>query len=195
MLLLAGPPAVGHNAIAELICKQRTRAALIDVDEVRYMQRVPYVSPWEGAEGKRQYRLGIRNACALARRFDADGSDVVMLDVAPPETLSLYRTELGSVGLSIVLLHAEGDVLIARDVERGRPTGLEPAFWHARIRELRDHLLRHADSYDHVHDTGAMSPEKSADRLAHLLDQEAKGRSRAPAAAGKDGVEFIIQDV
>ena len=62
VLLLAGPPAVGHNAIAELICKLRVRAALIDVDEIRYMQRVPYASPWEGAEGQRQYRLGIRNA-------------------------------------------------------------------------------------------------------------------------------------
>ncbi|MDQ3409056.1 MAG: hypothetical protein M3469_03630 [Actinomycetota bacterium] len=42
VLLLAGPPAVGKNAIAGLICRQRPRAALIDVDEIRYMQRVPY---------------------------------------------------------------------------------------------------------------------------------------------------------
>ncbi len=94
VLILAGPPAVGHNAIGELICARRVRAALIDVDDVRYMQRVPYASPWEGAEGERQYKLGIRNACALARRFHADGSDVVLLGLAPPETLALYRAEL-----------------------------------------------------------------------------------------------------
>ena len=171
VLLLAGPPAVGHNAISELICKQRPRAALIDVDEVRYLQRVPYASPWQGVEGERQYRLGIRNACALARGFEADGSDVVMLDVAPPETLALYRAELGSVGnLVIVLLHAEEDVLVARDIDRGRPTGLEAPLWHGRIRELRDHLVEHADSYDHLHDTGAFSSEQSAQKLAALLD-------------------------
>lgn len=39
------------------------------------MQRVPYAKPWEGAEGERQDKLGVRNACALARRFDADGSE------------------------------------------------------------------------------------------------------------------------
>ena len=172
MLLLAGPPAVGHNSIAELICKQRMRAALIDVDEIRYMQRVPYASPWEGAEGERQYRLGLRNACALARRFDADGSDVVLIDVAPPETLALYRAELTSVrGPVTVLLHAEGDVLVARDWARARPTELEASFWHARIRQLRDQLLAEADSYDHIHDTGAMSAEESAHRLAPLLDR------------------------
>lgn len=172
MLLLAGPPAVGHNAIAELICKQRMRAALIDVDEIRYMQRVPYASPWEGAEGERQYRLGIRNACALARRFDADGSDVVIVDVAPPETLALYGAELHSVrGPVTVLLHAEGDVLVARDLARARPTELEASFWHGRIRQVRDQLLAEADSYDHIHDTGAMSAEESADRLAPLLDR------------------------
>ena len=113
----------------------------------------------------------MRDACALARRFDADGSDVVLLDLAPPETLSLYRAELASVrSLVIVLLHAEGDVLVARDVARARPSGLEPSFWHSRIRTLRDQLLAQAVRYDHVHDTGAMSAEESADTLAPLLD-------------------------
>lgn len=172
VLLLAGPPAVGHNTIAELICKRRTRAALIDVDDVRYIQRVPYASPWAGAEGQRQYERGIRNACALARRFDADGSDVVMVDVAPPDTLPLYHAELRSVDrLSIVLLHADGDVLVVRDLDRCRPTGLEPSFWHGRIRELRDELVGQADRYDHAHDTGAISAEQSAERLAALLDR------------------------
>lgn len=172
VLLLAGPPASGHNAIAELICERRARVALIDVDDIRYMQRVPYASPWEGAEGERQYTLAIRNACALARRFDADGSDVVLVDVAPPETLALYRAELSSASaLSIALLHAEVDVLIARDIDRGRPTGLASSFWHGRIRALRDQLVAHADSYDHALDTGAISAEQSAERLVALLDR------------------------
>ena len=131
-----------------------------------------YASPWEGAEGERQYKLGIRNACALARRFDAGGSDVVLLDLTPPETLALYRAELASVRrLVIALLHAEGDDLVARDVARARATGLEPSFWHGRIRTLRDQLLAHAERYDHVHDTGEMSAEESADRLAPFLDR------------------------
>lgn len=107
----------------------------------------------------------------LARRFDADGSDVVLLDLAPPERLPVCRAELASVRNPVIaLLHAESDVLVARDVARAHPTGLEPSFWHGRIRTLRDQLLAHAERYDHVHDTGAMSAEESADALAPLLD-------------------------
>ncbi len=113
------------------------------------------------------------------RRFNADGSDVVLLDVAPLETLSLYRSELSSIErLVTVLLDAEGDELVARDVARARATGLEASFWHGRIRTLRDELLAHADCYDHVHDTEAMSAEESADRLASLLDRRARRSPR-----------------
>ena len=97
---------------------------------------------------------------------------MVLVDVAPPETLALYAAELSSVGGPVtVLLHAEADVLVARDLARGRPTELEASFWHGRIRQLRDQLLAEADGYDHIHDTGAMSPEESARRLAPLLDR------------------------
>lgn len=172
VLVLAGPPAVGHNVIAELICKRCSRAALIDVDEIRSLQRVPSATPWEGAEGERQYRLAIRNACALTRGFDADGSDVVLVDVAPPDTLELYRAELHCLDrLSIVLLHAEADVLIERDVARGRPTELEASSWHGRIRELREELVAHTDRYDQDHDTSQISPEQSAAKLAVLLER------------------------
>lgn len=72
---------------------------------------------------------------SAARVQPTRGSDVVLLDVAPPETLPLYRAGLGSVrSLAIVLLHAEADVLVARDLARARPTELEPSFWHGRIR-------------------------------------------------------------
>lgn len=140
------------------------------MDDVRHLQRVAYAEPWEGTEGERQYRLGIRNACAPAQHFDADGSDVVLVDVAPPHTLPLYREGLRSADrLSIVLLHADADVLIERDTARGGPSGREAPFWHGRIRELRDELVAHADDYDHAHHTGEISAEQSAAKLAVLL--------------------------
>ena len=171
VLILAGPPAVGHNAIGDLVCARRVRAALIDVDEVRYMQRVPYASPWEGAEGERQYKLGIRNACALARRFDADGSDVVLLDLTPPETLALYRAELASVRrLVVALLHAEGDDLVARDVARARATGFEPSFGTVAFGRCAISCCR-TPSATTAFTTPAMSAGESADSLAPLLDR------------------------
>ncbi len=105
---------------------------------------------------------------------------MLLLDAAPPETLARYRAELGSVSsLCVVLLHAEGDALVARDVGRARPTGLDAEFWHGRIRALRHHMVRQADSYDHVHDTGTGSAEQSA--------AKSRSCSIADGAAGPSG--------
>lgn len=73
--------------------------------------------------------------------------------------------------LSIVLLHAEADILIERYIARGRVTGLDSSFWHARFRDLRDERLAHADQYDYTHDTGRTSAEQPAQKLAVLLDR------------------------
>ncbi|TCC56545.1 hypothetical protein E0H73_33265 [Kribbella pittospori] len=50
-----------------------------------------HAAPWEGDEGRLQQRLGVENACGLARNFVAQGIETVMADVITPETMSLYR--------------------------------------------------------------------------------------------------------
>ena len=45
-------------------------------------------------QGGEQQRLGVRNACSLARNFVAMGIEVVVADVLTPETCGLYRREL-----------------------------------------------------------------------------------------------------
>ena len=133
-MLLAGPPAARHNTIAELICARRTRAPLI-ASTRRSMQRVPYASPVGGHRGRASAQAQHADACALARRSDADGSDVVLVDVAPPDPLALYRHALRSVDrFLIVLLHPDADILIERDLARGRATGIDPSFRHRPIR-------------------------------------------------------------
>ncbi|WP_020141759.1 AAA family ATPase [Terracoccus sp. 273MFTsu3.1] len=91
VLVLTGPPAVGKSTTARTVAESRQRCAVIDVDDVRQLVVSGGAAPWDGEEGRRQQRLGVRNACALAGRMAAAGFDVVVADVLTAETLGLYR--------------------------------------------------------------------------------------------------------
>src|SRR3954464_893987 len=93
-LILTGGPAVGKSVTAHALAEGRPRCAFIDVDDVRQLVITGAAAPWEGREGRQQQRLGVTNACSLARNFLATGIEVVIADVLTPETCDLYRREL-----------------------------------------------------------------------------------------------------
>ena len=102
-LVLTGPPAVSKTTTAGRLAARLDLAAVVDVDDVRQLVRAGHRAPWEGAEGRRQARLGVENACALAFRFTAAGIPVVVTDVLTVESTVAYRTLLP--GCRIVRLH------------------------------------------------------------------------------------------
>ncbi|MEV5888110.1 hypothetical protein [Nonomuraea fuscirosea] len=76
---------------------ERPLAAFIDVDDIRHLVVSGHAAPWEGPEGLRQRRLGVRNGCAVAGNLLADGIDVVIADVLTDDTAALYRQLLSEV--------------------------------------------------------------------------------------------------
>src|SRR5260370_42111076 len=94
ILVLAGGPGVGKSTTASLVARRCARAAVVDVDDVRQLVVAGAAAPWDGAEGLAQQRLGVENACGLARRFHERGFEVIVTDVLTPETLQLYRQQL-----------------------------------------------------------------------------------------------------
>jgi hypothetical protein len=50
-----------------------------------------HAAPWEGEDGRDQQRLGVENACSLARNFVAQGIETVIADVITVDTVLLYR--------------------------------------------------------------------------------------------------------
>jgi predicted kinase len=90
-LVLTGGPAVGKSTIGNLLARRRARAAVVDVDDVRQLVVSGAAAPWDGSEGVAQQRMGVENACGLARTFHREGFEVVIADVLTPETLLLYR--------------------------------------------------------------------------------------------------------
>jgi predicted kinase len=96
-LLLTGPPAVGKSTIGRLLAATLRYAAFIDVEDVRHLIVGGHAAPWAGLQGARQQRLGIVNACMLARNLIADGAEVVLADVLTNATAALYRELLSDV--------------------------------------------------------------------------------------------------
>jgi predicted kinase len=96
-LLLTGGPAAGKSATALRLVEPLRRAAVIDVDDIRHLVVVGHAAPWDGSEGQLQQRIGVENACDLARRYLHWGIDVVLSDVLTHETAALYRDLLPGV--------------------------------------------------------------------------------------------------
>lgn len=93
-LLITGPPAVGKSHTARTLALSRTRAAYIDVDDVRQLVVAGAEAIWRGPEGSAQGELASRNACALARNFLDAGFEVTIADVLTPTSIAVVRQEL-----------------------------------------------------------------------------------------------------
>jgi shikimate kinase len=62
-LVLTGGPAVGKSTTGRLLARRFTRAAFIDVDDIRQLVIAGSAAPWEGAEGLAQQELGVLRLC------------------------------------------------------------------------------------------------------------------------------------
>ncbi len=96
-LLLTGPPAAGKSTTARALAGGLPLAAVVDVDDIRQLVVSGHAAPWDGMAGIDQQRIGVANACDLARRFAGAGIEVVIADVVTVETAALYRSGLPEV--------------------------------------------------------------------------------------------------
>jgi hypothetical protein len=97
----SGGPAVGKTTTARALAETTEQCAYIDVDDVSQMIKNDGVAPWQGAEGRVQHVLRVRNAAALVAHFTDAGINVILSDVITQDLLNLYRDlvpELVAIG-------------------------------------------------------------------------------------------------
>lgn len=158
--ILTGPAASGKNTIAGIYAMQFSeRCAVIDVDAVRQMLRHPHLAPWDGESGVEQHRLGVRNACLLAKSFVAESVEVVILDVLWADLPQIYRSELDGFDLQIVRLMPAWDESLRRLHGRAASISDSEARW---VYDTQDALT----DFDASLDNGAMSADEVAAWLA-----------------------------
>ncbi|HEX5503368.1 MAG TPA: hypothetical protein VFW96_12155 [Thermomicrobiales bacterium] len=161
VLILTGPPGAGKNTVAAVFAQQRGRCAVIDVDLVRWMVLQPHKAPWEGQEGRAQQRLGVQNACLLARNFLVHRFEVVIHDVLSAETAHLYRQELPGHDPTIVLLLPTFEEIQRRNALR------PPRLTAEESRSLYQLQAAFTD-YDRKIDNTSLSAEEVAAQLAEM---------------------------
>ncbi len=160
--ILTAPAAAGKNTIAHIYATQFCdRCAVIDVDVVRAMLRQPHVAPWDGTQGLEQHRLGVKHACMLAKSFQAEAYEVVVLDVVWDDLGQLYRRELADRYTRIVrLMPTWGESLQRLHTRPHSITDAEAQWVYATQQSLQD--------YDYTLDNTTLSPEAVAGWLASL---------------------------
>src|SRR5438128_8962801 len=103
VLIITGPPGAGKSTVVQILAKKRNRCTVIDVDTVRHMVVHPHYAPWSGEEGKKQVKLGIKNASMLTKNFLAENFDVIILDVVSEWSLNLYKEYLDEFKVVLLL--------------------------------------------------------------------------------------------
>jgi len=139
----------------------------VDVDDVRQLVVVGHAAPWEGDEGRYQQRVGVANACDIARRFLSVGIEVILADVVTPTTADLYRRELPN--LQIVRLRLP--ISEARRRARLRPM-------HLTEQEFEDLHALDADRnlrVDHVIDVGHLDVEAQTEAVRAVWSSSGAG--------------------
>lgn len=162
-MLLTGPAASGKNTVADLYATRYCdRCAVIDGDVVRAMLHQPHTAPWEGDEGLRQHRLGVRHVCTLAQSFVREQYEVVMLDPIWADLPQIYRKELEGYLFHIVRLMPTWEASLQRLHERPPSISDEEARW---VYETQVALK----DFDYSIDNSAQTAEETAAVLSALI--------------------------
>ena len=159
VLVLTGPPAVGKTTVGRLVAAARPRCAMVDIDDVRHLIVSGHAAPWDGADGRAQQDLGVRNGCALAANFAAHGVDAVLVDVLDDATAARYRELLGDP--LIVQLTVDYQESLRRAHTRTVHLSWEE------FRQLHDQQQHFAGADCRI-DTTGLSAEETAARLVEL---------------------------
>lgn len=173
-LVLTGGPAVGKSTTARLLARAQRKGVFIDVDDVRQMVVGGHVPPWQGTEGLAQQRLGVENACVLARRFAERGFAVAVADVVTPMTMLLYRRLLPA--RLVVRLH-----VTPREAQQRAAT--RPA-------HLSDSEFTHLHAQDRVDPPAAGSPPGGHRDDRRRAGRRGRGRLARLSRVALDGAGY-----
>jgi|SRR3989338_4192075 len=162
IIILTGPPGAGKSTISKLYAQQQPKCVRIETDDIRHMVINPHMAPWQGEEGNRQLKLGIRNTCLLTHEFIKEGFEVIIADFLTEYTYPFYRESLRKYNLKIIQLTAEFDVLKKRFTQRGKSVTDEE------FKMLYD-MQKHFTHFDHLIDNTTLSPEDTINQLKKII--------------------------
>ncbi len=120
LVLLGGPAGAGKSTVAQAWCGNRSRAAHIDLDDVRRKVVGGFADPQQpGPEQTAQFELAARQCAALARNFLQDGFDAVIESVFQPDEYQLtWKPLLEGLNPVLVVLLPDLAAVLGRSSNR-----------------------------------------------------------------------------
>jgi len=120
IIILTGPPGAGKTTIGKALANSINKSVIVSTDTLRY-----FVKKGKAGIGDRdwekQLSLGAKNACLLAKSFYREGFNVFLDDViCNKRRLDIYLKNLKGCKFKIILLLPKKDILIKRDLSRGK---------------------------------------------------------------------------
>jgi chloramphenicol 3-O-phosphotransferase len=122
LVFFGGPAGAGKSTLARAWCATRSRAAHVELDEVRHLVVAGRADPQQpGTLQSAQYALSVRACLALARVFLDDGYDVAIDDVLEPAAFERYwHPLLGGLDWRIVVVLPTLEEVLRRSRARAK---------------------------------------------------------------------------
>lgn len=144
MVLFGGPAGAGKSTLARAWCATRTKAAHVELDEIRSLIVTGLADPQiPGDLQAEQYEVAVAATCSVARSFAGAGFDVAVDDVLEPELFERHwRAHLDGLDWQVVIVLPSLDETLARSSarpkrvmeEHSREQHRRSATWPRRVR-------------------------------------------------------------
>jgi predicted kinase len=106
VVLFGGPAGAGKSTLARAWCATRTKAAHVELDEIRSLIVTGLVDPQVAGDlQSEQYEVAVAATCSLARSFVGAGYDVAVDDVLEPKLFErLWHAHLHELDWQVVIV-------------------------------------------------------------------------------------------
>lgn len=169
IFIVSGPPASGKTTLCAALLSRFERGLHIPVDDLRLwvVQGLSDSVPWT-EETERQFQAAEESACAVARRYHADGFAVAVDHCRNPERLDAVTSGgLASLAVVKVLLLPSLDINLERNRNRTNKA-FDPEVLTETIRFTNDAYRRSMSSGWLTLDNSSLSPAETADLILSL---------------------------
>lgn len=170
VVIISGPSGAGKTSVALALCERYDRTAHIETDAFLAAIQMGRINPMRPESGRQN--VMVARAAARAASAYAENLFTVFIDgVIGPHLLPVYVEELRPHGVPVhfALLMPPLDVTLARVAPRHSRRRME----EQAHRDLYAQFERYGNFAGRTIDTGALTPDQSADAIMELCGQGA----------------------
>lgn len=164
IIIINGPPGIGKSTIARKLTKKLKRAAVIEVDRVKYFSV-------DARKRTESIDIGDQQVFMMVQALRSSGKANIVLDYVyeTPKYFQAVVRKLRSIDRGVYAYRLRA--VLAENIHRDkrRPASVQMG---QRVRELAARLDEQGDSVGYTVETTGLSVEKTAEKIFLLISAE-----------------------